>query len=71
MRARARRPASPPRPSSCSIDPDGGKSMAIVLFDTEDDMRQGDETLNSMTPSTTRPAAALGEMYEVGVDVRV
>ena len=25
------------------VDPDGGKSMAIALFDTEDDMRQGDE----------------------------
>jgi hypothetical protein len=54
------------------VDPDGGKSMAIALFDTEEDMRQGDETLNSMTPSTTATGSRSSvEMYEVGVDVRV
>ena len=29
---------------------ENGKSMAITLFETEDDYRQGDETLNSMSP---------------------
>src|SRR5688500_12747301 len=54
------------------VDPDGGKSMAIALFDTEEDMRRGDETLNSMTPSTTATGSRTEvEMYEVGVDVRV
>ena len=29
---------------------DGGVTYAIGLFETEDDLRQGDATLNSMTP---------------------
>jgi hypothetical protein len=31
-------------------DAEGGKSLAITFFETEDDYRQGDETLNSMSP---------------------
>jgi hypothetical protein len=29
---------------------EGGKSLAITFFATEEDYRQGDETLNSMSP---------------------
>ncbi|HEV7481510.1 MAG TPA: hypothetical protein VGO13_00220 [Solirubrobacterales bacterium] len=29
---------------------EGGKSLAITFFETEEDYRQGDETLNSMSP---------------------
>ena len=40
-------------------DPDGEKSLVILFFDTEDDYRQGDETLNAMptadTPASGRP----------------
>jgi hypothetical protein len=36
--------------------------MAIALFETEDDYRQGDETLNSMSP----PGGGMGQ--RVGVD---
>jgi hypothetical protein len=48
---------------------DGSKVLSISLFDTEADLRQGDETLNSMDPPIP---GALGrrtsvEMYEVGV----
>lgn len=43
-------------------DPQGGKVMAITFFETEDDYRQGDETLNSMSP----PGDGLGS--RVGVD---
>lgn len=43
-------------------DPEGGRAMAITLFETEDDYREGDETLNSMNP----PGAGMGE--RVGVD---
>ena len=54
------------------IDPDGGRSMAISLFETEADMRKGDETLNAMTP----PGGGMGqrtsvEMYEVAADLRM
>jgi hypothetical protein len=53
------------------VDPDNGRGLAISLFETEEDRRKGDETLNSMSP----PDDGLGrrssvENYEVGVDVR-
>lgn len=54
------------------IDPDKGQGLAISLFETEDDLRTGDETLNSMNP----PGDGMGrrasvETYEVAVDVRI
>jgi hypothetical protein len=54
------------------IDPDGGRSMAISLFATEDDLRQGDARLNEMSP----PGDGMGqrtavEMYEVAADLRM
>jgi hypothetical protein len=53
------------------IDPDNGRGLGITLFDSEEDLRKGDETLNSMSP----PDDAMGqrtavEMYEVAVDLR-
>jgi hypothetical protein len=54
------------------IDPDNGRGLTISLFDSEEDMRKGDETLNSMTP----PTKGMGErssveMYEVAVERRL
>lgn len=54
------------------MDPDAGRGLAISLFDTEEDLRQGDATLRNMDP----PNDGMGrrtsiEMYEVGVDLRV
>jgi hypothetical protein len=51
-------------------DPAGGRAIAIALFETEEDYRQGDETLNSMSP----PGGGMGqrvavEKYEVAVQV--
>src|SRR3954449_5352061 len=53
------------------IDPDNGRAVAIGLFETEEDVRKGDETLNAMTP----PEDGMGrrasvEFYEVAIDVR-
>jgi hypothetical protein len=53
------------------IDPDNGRGLALALFETEEDMRTGHETLNSMTP----PNDGMGrrtsvEFYEVAVDVK-
>jgi hypothetical protein len=53
------------------MDPEGGRTIAVSLFATEDDMKVGDETLNSMSP----PGDGLGTrgsvgFYEVGVDMR-
>ncbi|HST55056.1 MAG TPA: hypothetical protein VLJ42_04050 [Solirubrobacteraceae bacterium] len=52
------------------IDPDSGRALSVVLFDTEEDLRKGDETLNAMSP----PGGGLGrrvsvETYEVAVDM--
>ncbi len=52
-------------------DREAEKSLAIVLFETEDDYRQGDETLSSMDP----PGDGMGNRasvtkFEVAVDVR-
>jgi hypothetical protein len=54
------------------IDPDNGRSLAIGLFETEDDLRKGDETLNAMNPPQDEGGRRVSvETYEVGVDVRV
>jgi hypothetical protein len=54
------------------IDPDSGRSMAIVLFETEEDLRKGHETLDGMTPTGPGPGERVSvEMYEVGADLRV
>jgi hypothetical protein len=50
---------------------DEGSAVAIMLFETEADLQQGDSTLNSMEPPVP---GAMGrrtsvEMYEVGVKV--
>jgi len=49
-------------------DGESGRSIAISLFETENDYREGDETLNSMSP----PGEGFGkrvsvEKYEVAV----
>ena len=54
------------------VDPDNGQSLAISMFETEDDLRTGDEVLNSMSP----PGDGLGhrvsvETYEVAADIRL
>jgi hypothetical protein len=69
-------PSGPPEGVPASgflmlIDPDGGRGIGISLFETEDDLRQGDQALNAMNP----PGEGLGrrtsvETYEVAVDVR-
>jgi len=43
-------------------DLEGGRAMSITLFESEEDYRQGDETLNSMSP----PGDGMGQ--RVGVD---
>ena len=54
------------------IDPDNGRSLAIALFETEEDLRKGDEALNAMTPRVDDGGKRTSvEMYEVGVDIRL
>jgi hypothetical protein len=52
-------------------DPEGGRVIAVALFETDDDYLQGDRTLNEMSP----PGGGFGQRasvakYEVAVDVR-
>ena len=42
-------------------DPEGGRAMSITLFESEEDYRQGDATLNSMSP----PGDGMGERVSV------
>lgn len=51
--------------------PDEGKVMAISLFETEEDLKQGDATLNSMDPPVPGGMGrrASVELYEVGVKI--
>jgi hypothetical protein len=54
------------------MDPDGGRMVGVSLFETEDDLRQGDKVLNEMSPpeeGTGRRASV--EVYEVALDVRM
>jgi len=51
-------------------DPEGGRAMAITLFETEEDYRQGDETLNSMSPPDDGMGERVGvDKYEVAVEL--
>jgi hypothetical protein len=52
-------------------DADNGRAIAIVMFETEEDYRQGDETLNAMSP----PGGGMGrrvsvEKYEVAAQLQ-
>ena len=56
------------------IDPDSGRSLAIALFETEEDLRKGDEALNAMNPEPGDEKVGKRtsvEQYEVAVDVRL
>jgi hypothetical protein len=44
---------------------DSGKILAIVLFESEEDLRKGDETLNAMSP----PPGAEGMGRRTGVEI--
>ena len=54
------------------MDAESGTNLSVVLFETEEDLRKGDEFLNNMTPTAGDNAGkrVSVETYEVGVDVR-
>lgn len=52
-------------------DADSGRVLAISLFETEDDLRQGDATLNAMSPPTSMGGRMPVEHYEVAFEIRV
>jgi hypothetical protein len=52
-------------------DPDAGRVLAIGLFETEDDLRQGHETLEQMSPPVDMGQRVSVESYEVAADIRM
>ncbi len=48
------------------VDRAKGKTMAIVLFDSEDAMKRGDEALNAMSPSGGGRRTSV-DFYEVPI----
>jgi len=51
-------------------DPDNGRVMFVGLFDSEDDLRSSEATLDAMDPPEGMGSRVSVEVYEVGVDVR-
>ena len=51
-------------------DPDGERSLAIVLFDNEDDYRKGHEILDAMPTSDTPGRRASVTKYDVAVRMK-
>jgi hypothetical protein len=54
------------------LDAESGDSLSIVLFESEEDMRKGDETLNAMDPTGGEDVGRRTsvQMYEVVADLK-
>ena len=52
-------------------DPDAEKSLVILFFDTEEDYRQGDETLNAMPAGDTPGQRSGVAKYDVAMRMAV
>jgi hypothetical protein len=52
-------------------DADAGRVLAIALFETEDDLRQGHATLEQMSPPGDMGQRVSVETYEVAADIRL
>ena len=48
-------------------DPEGEKSLVILFFDSEDDYRRGDETLNAMSAGDTPGQRTSVTRYDVAI----
>jgi hypothetical protein len=49
------------------VDRQSGKGLGIVLFETEEAMRKGDELLNAMNPPAATGSRTSVDFYEVPV----
>ena len=57
----------PPAELMILHDPEGERSLAIVVFDNEDDYRKGDEILSSMPGPDTPGQRTAVNKYDVAV----
>jgi hypothetical protein len=62
-------PGIPLREFMMLIDREGGKIVEVMLFDSADDLRAGNETLNSMSPGPGSIRRISVETFEVPVRV--
>jgi len=49
------------------INRETGKGLGVTLFETEEEMRRGDEALNAMSPGSSERRTSV-EFYEVPVE---
>jgi hypothetical protein len=65
-------PGVPANGFTLLIDPASGTSLAIGLFETEEDLRKGDAVLNEMNPPNDDTGKRTSvENYEVAIDLRL
>jgi hypothetical protein len=65
-------PGVPAKGFTMLVDAEGGRSIAISLFETEEDLRTGDAALNEMNPERDDVGKRVSvESYEVAVDIRI
>jgi hypothetical protein len=50
------------------VDRSTGRGLGLTFFETEEDMRRGDEALNNMSVADESARRTSVEMYEVGLD---
>lgn len=50
------------------VNRETGKSLGLVMFDSEDALKRGDEALNAMTPQGEGSRTSV-EIYEMPVSV--
>ncbi len=64
-------PGVPAKGIMMLVDEAAGTSLSITLFESEADLRQGDEALNAMSPQVQGSGRRISvETYEVTVDRR-
>ena len=51
-------------------DPEAEKALVVLFFETEDDYRRGDETLNAMPPGDTPGQRTSVTKYDVAVRMK-
>jgi hypothetical protein len=52
------------------VNRETGRGLGVTLFESEEDMRRGDEALNAMNPGATERRTSV-EFYEVPVQTAV
>ncbi len=49
------------------VDRENGRGLGVMFFESEEDMRRGDEALNALNPQGSARRTSV-EMYEVAID---